>query len=153
MLWATTFRHYIRCHPPSFHKQFTIKAAVAHHFIIKEVDELLAKGATESSTDCTAFTLTSLWCLCVWVVYIPYFHLKQFNCYMQIPSFNIPTVKQVWHIIQHSDCTFSIKHESSYLHIPFVMWHHCSSCFVWYKNRSMRPGRFNQKVVWLVYRT
>ena len=43
---------------PAFHsfKQFNIKAALVHHPVIqKEVDELLAKGAIEPSTDTADF--------------------------------------------------------------------------------------------------
>ena len=62
-------------HPPLFcnFKQFNIKAAKAHHPIIqKEVDELLAKGATEPCTGGAAFTQMGLCFPSALVVYDPY---------------------------------------------------------------------------------
>ena len=89
----------LRSYPPLFHnfQQFNVKAAVAHHPIIqKEVDELLSKGANEPSsggahfyssmfvaTKCTG----GLW---------PTLNLKQFNCYLHIPSIMMPTIRHVW---------------------------------------------------------
>ena len=43
----------LRSHPPLFHdfQHFNVKAAAAHYpVILKEVDELLAKGAIEPSS-------------------------------------------------------------------------------------------------------
>ena len=48
----------LRSHPPLFHNccQFKVRVAAAHHPIIqKEVDELLAKGAIEPSSDGAGF--------------------------------------------------------------------------------------------------
>ena len=75
---------------------FNKKAALAHHPIIqKEVDELLAKGATESSIGGVGFYLNvfvvtkhtgGLWSI---------FNLNQFNCYVCIPTFNMYTIRHV----------------------------------------------------------
>ena len=88
--------------PPYFHnfKQFSIKAATAYHPIIqKAVDELLAKGAIEPSSDGAAFHsnvfvvpkhTNGLWSI---------LNLKQFNHYMHIPTFKMPTIRHVWELI------------------------------------------------------
>ena len=48
----------LRSYPPLFSDfwRFNVKAAAAHHLVIqKEVDELLAKGAIETSSSGTGF--------------------------------------------------------------------------------------------------
>ena len=102
------------------------------HSIIQEVNELLAKGATEPSSGCAGFYssmfvvpkhIGGLW---------PILNLKHFNHYMHIPSFKMPTIKHVWHLIQHGDYAFSIDLQDNYLHIPIVK-HHCHFFqFVWH---------------------
>ena len=77
---------------------------MAHHpSIHKEVDELLANGATEPSTDGTVFH---------WNVFVitkctgglqPMLNLKESDCYMYIPNFKMLTTRQVWQCIQHGD--------------------------------------------------
>ena len=93
----------LRAQPPlfcNFH-WFIIKAALAHHpFMQKEVLKLLASGAIEPSTACAGFFSS--------VFVVPkhsgglhlVLNLKQYNCYMHIPSFRIPTIQQVWQLIQ-----------------------------------------------------
>ena len=88
----------LRSHPPLFHNfwHFNVKAAAAHHPVIqKEVDELLAKGAIEPSSGGAGFYSS------VFVVpkctggLCPILNLKHFNCFMHIPSFKMPTLKNV----------------------------------------------------------
>ena len=74
---------------------------MAHHPISqKEVDELLAKGAIKPSTAGSGFYLNifigpkctgGLW---------PIFNHKWFKCYMHMPSFHIPTIRQVWQLTE-----------------------------------------------------
>ena len=82
--------HQLRSHPPLFHnfKQFNSKAVAANHTIIQqEVDEMLAKEAIEPSSGGAGFYLN------VFVVpkhtggLQPIFNFKQFNCYINIPTF------------------------------------------------------------------
>ena len=54
----------------------------------------------------------------------PIFNLKHFNHYMHIPSFKMPTLKNVWHLIQQGDFAFSIDLQDAYLHILIVKHHH-----------------------------
>ena len=86
-----------------------MKVAAAHHPIIqKAVDELLSKGAFEPSSGGAGFYSN------VFVVpkhtggLQPTFNLKQFNHYLHIPSFKMPTIRHVWQLIQHGDYTFSL---------------------------------------------
>ena len=102
-----------------------MKAAAAHHSIIqKEMDELLAKGVIEPSSGGAGFYSSvfvvhkhagSLW---------PILNLKQFNCYFHIPSFKMPTIRNVWQLIHHGDYAFSIDLQDAYLHTPIVKHHH-----------------------------
>ena len=62
--------------------------------------------------------------------FIPYSNLKCFNHYMHIPSFKMPTLKNVWQLIQQGDFAFSIDLQDAYLHIPIVKHHHHFVCFV-----------------------
>ena len=117
----------LRSHPPLFCDfwHFNVKAAAAHHPVIqKEVDELLAKGAIEPSSGGAGF-YSSMFVvpkhtggLC------PILNLKCFNCYMHIPSFKMPTLKNIWQLIQQGDFAFSIDLQDAYLHIPIVKHHH-----------------------------
>ena len=104
--------------------QFSVKVAAAHHPIIQEVDELLSKGAIEPSFGGDGFYSSvfvvpkhtgGLW---------PILNLKQFNHYLHIPSFKMPTIRHVWQLIQLGDYAFSIDLQDTYLHIPFVKHHH-----------------------------
>ena len=84
----------LRSHPPLFSdfQHFNVKVAAAHHPVIqKEVDELLANGAIEPSSGGAGFYSS------VFVVpkhtggLCPILNLKDFNCFMHIPSFKMPT--------------------------------------------------------------
>ena len=122
-------------HSLLFHNfwQFIAKAATAHHPIIqKEVDELLAKGAIELSSDGTGFYSSmfvvpkatgGLW---------PILYQRCFNHYMHIPSFTMPTIRHVQNLIQCGDYAFSIDLQDAYLHIPIVKHHHHFLHFVWH---------------------
>ena len=95
--------------------------AAAHHPVIqKEVDELLAKGAIKPSSGGAGF-YSSMFVvpkhtggLC------PILNLKCFNHFMHIPSFKMPTLKNIWQLIQQGDFTFSIDLQDAYLHVPIV---------------------------------
>ena len=92
----------LRSHPPLFcnFQQFNVKAAADHHPIIqKGVDELLVKGAVEPSSGGAGFYSS--------IFVVPKCQLKQFNHYLHIPSFKVPTIRHVWQLIQHSDYAFS----------------------------------------------
>ena len=114
-------------------QHFNVKAAAAHHPIIqKEVDELLAKGAIEPSSGGVGF-YSSMFVvpkhtggLC------PILSLKHFNCYMHIPSFKMPTLKNIWKLIQQGDFAFSIDLQDAYLHVPIVKHHRHFLHFVWH---------------------
>ena len=94
MVWGHHLQR--RSHPPLFRdfQYFNVKAAAAHHpVILKEVDELLAKGATEPSSG-GAGLYSSMFVvpkhtggLC------PILNLKHFNHFMHIPSFKMTTIK------------------------------------------------------------
>ena len=93
MVWGHHLQ--LRSHPPLFRDfwHFNVKAAAAHHPVIqKEVDELLAKGAIEPSSGGAGFYSS------VFVVpkhtggHCPILNLKDFNHFMHIPSFKMPTL-------------------------------------------------------------
>ena len=44
---------------------------------------------------------------------------------MHVPSFKMPTIRHVWHLILCGDYAFSIGLQDAYLHIPIVKHHHC----------------------------
>ena len=46
---------------------------------------------------------------------------------MHIPSFRMPTIKQLWQLIQKVDYAFSIDLKNAYLHIPIFKCH-CHFC-------------------------
>ena len=106
-------------------QQFNLKVAAAHHSIIqKEVDELLSKGVIEPSS-CDAGFYSSVFAApkCTDGLW-PILNLKQFNHYLHIPYFMMPTIRHVWQLIQHGDFAFSTDLQDAYLHIPTVK-HHC----------------------------
>ena len=88
------------------------------------MDELLAKGVIEPSSGGAGFYSS------VFVVpkhtggLQPILKLKCFNCYMQVPSFKMPTIRHVQQLIQHGDYAFSIDLQDAYLHIAIAK-HHC----------------------------
>ena len=112
---------------------FNGKAAAAHHPIIQnEVDDLLAKGTTEPSSGgagyCSSVFVVPKHTGGVWLI----LNLQQFNHYLNIPSFTMPTIKHVRQLIRHVDYAFFIDLQDAYLHIPFVK-HHCHFLqFVWH---------------------
>ena len=135
MVWGHQLQ--LRSHPPLFCNfwQFNVKVAAAHHHIIqKEVDELLSKGVIEPCSGGAGFYSSTfvvvpkhtggLW---------PIPNLKLFNCYLHIPSFEMPTIRHVWQLIQHGDYAFTIYLQDAYLHIPIVKHHCCFLQFVWHK--------------------
>ena len=133
MVWGHHLQ--LRSYPPLFCdlRHFNVKAAAAHHPIIqKEVDELLTKGAIEPCSGGAGFYSS------VFVVpkrtggLCPILSLKHFNHYMHIPSFKMPTLKNIWQLIQRGDFAFSIDLQDAYLHIPIVKHHHCFLCFAWH---------------------
>ena len=102
-----------------------MKAAAAHYPIIqKEVDGLLSKGVIETFSGGADFYSS------VFVVpkhtggLLTVLNFKWFKHYLHIPSFNMPTIRHVWQLIQHSDYAFSIDLQHAYLHIPFAKHHH-----------------------------
>ena len=117
----------LRSHPPLFHdfQHFNVKAAAAHHPVIqKEVDELLAKGAIEPSSGGAGF-YSSMFVVPKHTGGLrPILNLKCFNCFMHIPSFKMPTLKNVWQLIQQGDFAFSTDLQDAYLHVPIVKHHH-----------------------------
>ena len=133
MVWG----HYLqlRSHPPLFceFQHFNVKAAAAHHPVIqKEVDELLAKGAIEPSSGGAGF-YSSMFVVPKHTGGLhPILNLKHFNHYMHIPSFKMPTLKNVWQLIQQGDFAFSIDLQDAYLHVPIVKHHHHFLHFVWH---------------------
>ena len=105
--------------------QFSIRTASAYHPVIqKEVQEYLAKRAVEPSTDGAGFysnvfvVLTCLGSVC------PNLNCKWFNCYMHIPSFRMPTIKQVCPLIQQGDYALSIDLKDASMHVHIVKQHH-----------------------------
>ena len=112
---------------------FNVKAAAAHHPVIqKEVDELLAKGAIEPSS-CGAGFYSSMFVVPKYTGGLcPILSLKHFNHYMHIPSFKMPTLENVWQLIQQGEFAFSIDLQDAYLHIPIIK-HYCYFLhFVWH---------------------
>ena len=118
----------LRSHPPLFcdFQHFNVKVVAAHHPVIqKEVDELLAKEATEASSSGAGF-YSSVFVLSKHTGGLcPILNLKHFNCFMHIPSFKMPTFKHIWQLIQQNDFAFSTDLQDAYLHVPIVKHHHC----------------------------
>ena len=50
--------------------------------------------------------------------------VKQFNLYMHLLTFKMPTIRQVWHFIQQGDHAFSICPKATYFCNPIVKYHH-----------------------------
>ena len=118
----------LRWCPPLFYNfwQFNVKETVAHHPIIQKnwISYLLREGVIEPSS-CGADFYSSVLVVPkhyggLW----PILNLKQFNCYLHIPSFKMPTIRHVWQLIQHGHYAFSIDLQDAYLHIPIVKHHH-----------------------------
>ena len=75
--------------------------------------------------------LVCLLSLSILVVSSPLLNLKHLNHYLHIHTFEMPTITHVLQLIQCYDYAFSIDLTDAYLHIPFVMLHHCFLWFVW----------------------
>ena len=133
MVWGHHLQ--LRSHPPLFcdFQHFNVRTAAAHHPVIqKEVDELLAKGATEPSSSGAGF-YSSMFVVSKCTGGLgPILNLKCFNRYMHIPSFKMPTLKHVQQLIQCGDYAFSIDLQDAYLHVAIVKHHHHFLCFVWH---------------------
>ena len=61
----------------------------------------------------------------------PILNLKYFNHFMHIPSFKMPTLKNIWQLIQQGDFAFSIDLQDTCLYVPIVKHHHHFLHFVW----------------------
>ena len=72
---------------------------MAHYPVIQEVDELLAKGAIEPSTTCPWFYSDVVVVPKHTSGLLPILNLNQFH-YMHTPTFKIPSMRQVWQLIQ-----------------------------------------------------
>ena len=85
-----------------------MKAVAGYHPIIeKEVDELPSKGASEPSSGGAGFYSNVFVVLKHIGGLQPILNLKQFNHYLHITSFKMPTILHVWQLIQHGDYAFS----------------------------------------------
>ena len=133
MVWGHHLQ--LRSHPLLFHdfQHFNVKAATADLPVIqKEFDELLAKGAIEPSSGGAGFySSMSVVPKCTGGLH-PILNLKHFNHFMHIPSFKMPTLKNVWQLIQQGDFAFSTDLQDAYLHVPIAKHHHHFLHFVWH---------------------
>ena len=132
MVWSHHLQ--LRSCPSLFHDflQFSVKETAAHSIIQKEVYELLSKVAIEPSSGGTWF-YSSMFVVSMHTDGLqPILNLKQFNHYLHIPSFKMPTIRHVQQLIQHGDYVFSIDLQDAYLHIPNVKHHHCFLQLVWH---------------------
>ena len=100
------------------------------------MNELLAKGAIEASIGGAGF-YSNIFVFPKQVGgLLLILNLKQFNHYMLICTFKMPSIKQVWILIQRGDYAFSIDNKDSYLFIPVVKHHH-------YFNHTMEGVSFS----------
>ena len=133
MVWGHHFK--LRSHPPLFCEfwHFNVKVPAAHHPVIQnEVSGLLAKGAIEPSSGGAGF-YSSIFVVPKHTASLcPILNLKHFNHFMHIPSFKMPTLKNIWQLIQQGDFAFSIDLQDAYLHVPIVKYHCCFLHFVWH---------------------
>ena len=99
---------------------FNRKADPAHYPIFqKEVDELLANSAIEVSTGDVGFHSS--------IFVVPkhtgglqlILNLKQYNCFVQMPTFRMTTIRQVQQLFQHGDYDFPIDLKDAYLHFQY----------------------------------
>ena len=49
----------------------------------------------------------------------PYLTLKQFNCYLHVPSLKMLAIRHVWQVIQCCKYAFSIDLQDAYLNISY----------------------------------
>ena len=109
MVWGHHLQ--LRSCPPLFCDfwYFNVKVTATHHPVIqKEADKFLAKGAIEPSSGGAGF-YSSMFVVPKHTGGLhPILNLKHFNRYMHIPSFKMPTLKNIWQLIQHGNFAFSI---------------------------------------------
>ena len=99
----------------------------------KDVYELLGKGAIEPLSDEAVFHSNIFVVPNVWVESI-------YAC----TYFKMPTIRQVWLLLQQGDYAFSIDVKDSYLHIPIVKYH-CHFFFVCLATQTISVEGF---VIW-----
>ena len=112
----------LRCNCPfiCIIKWFNIKAAMAHHPTIqKEMNKLLPIGVIEPSAGDTQFYSNVFFIPKYTGGLQPILNLKWFNCCMHIPTFKMPTIKPVWHLIQQCDYAFSIDVSDTCIHCSY----------------------------------
>ena len=143
------YHHLVSCHPLLFFnfRTLNIKAIPAHHPIIKkEVDELLAMGAIEPYTGGVGFYSN----LVVVPNHIgglhPILNLQKFNHYMHIPTFKMPSVRQVQQVIQQVIMFFLLI--SRMLIYIFLLLSICITFYGLFGDTFLINGRFCL-LVWL----
>ena len=47
----------------------------------------------------------------------------QFNVHIHMTTLKVPTIRQVWQVIQQGGDTFSVDLKDAYLHTPIVKHH------------------------------
>ena len=104
----------------------------------KEVGGLLAKSVTEQFTGgahfySNVFVVSKCTCGLQPI-------LKCFNFYMHIPTFKMPTIREVQILIQQGDYAISIDLKDAYLHIPIVK--HPYHFYHLLGNTKLFSGRF-----------
>ena len=132
----------LRSHHQLFHKlkSFNNKAPTSDHPVIqKEMDKLLAKGSIEPLLEALAFTQMFLQLLSILMAYAPYWILGNLIT-VYIPTFKMPTVRQVWQLIQPGDYAFSFNLKDAYLHIAIVK--HCHHFYVLFGKIKFISRRF-----------
>ena len=105
------------------------------------MQELLAKRAFDPLTDVAKFYFSVFVAPKYLDGLCSFLNLKQFNHYMHIPSFRMPTIKQLWQLIQHGDYVFSIDFKDAYLYVPIVK-HQCCFCDLFHRI-CLISGRFH----------
>ena len=94
---------------------------------------LLVKGATEPSTGVAGFYSSEFIVPKHTGGLQPILRFKEFNHYMQVSTFKMHTIRQVWELIQQGSYGFSIDLKDVHLHIPIVKYHQCFLCFLQHK--------------------
>ena len=86
------------------------------------MDEPVAKSAIEPSTGGASFNSYKFMAPKYTGGLCPI--LKHFKCYRYMPTYKMPTIKQVQQLIQQGDFVLCIDLRDAYLHIPIVKHHH-----------------------------
>ena len=89
---------------------------MANHTIIQEVDELLVRSPSIEPSAGAAGFYSNVFVLPkhtgdLWII----LKHKQFNHNICIPTFMMPTIRQVWQLIQRSDYPFSVNVKNAYI--------------------------------------